>query len=140
MPADQASDKTLRALCGQWREDDGVDPRDEARGGTHPHKESRKSKQLCRQVAETLDLVLSGDCRDELLQNLHVVSVQPAPNSSRLLVTVQADLSPAEIDRETILQRLAAQAGRLRCEVAASVHRRRAPDLVFALLGGLPGG
>ncbi len=43
------------------------------------HKENRKAKQLCRQVLETLDLVLSGDCRDELLQSLHVVSVVPAP-------------------------------------------------------------
>ncbi len=42
--------------------------------------------QLCRQVAVTLDMVLSGECRDELLQSLRVESVQPAPNASRMLV------------------------------------------------------
>lgn len=101
------------------------------------HKEIRKAKQLCRQVAETLDLVLSGDCRDELLQCLTVVSVVPAPNSSRLLVTVSADLPVEEFDRHEILELLERQTGRLRCEVAASISRKRVPSLVFHVLGPL---
>jgi ribosome-binding factor A len=94
-------------------------------------RQGRKSKQLCRQAAETLDLVLSGDCRDETLQSLRVLSVVPAPNSSRLLVTVGTDLPQGQVDRQSILERLAEQMGRLRCEVAASIHRRKAPSLVF---------
>jgi ribosome-binding factor A len=99
------------------------------------HKESRKAKQLCRQVAQTLDLVLSGDCRDELLQSLHVISVVPAPNSSRLLVTVSADLPVEEFDRQEILESLERQTGRLRAEVAASISRKRVPSLVFHVIG-----
>ena len=99
------------------------------------HKEDRKAKQLCRQVAEILDLVLSGDCRDELLQSLHVVSVVPAPNSSRLLVTVSADLTVEEFDPQEILSLLERQTGRLRCEVAASISRKRAPSLAFHVAG-----
>ncbi len=101
------------------------------------HKDSRKAKQLCRQVAETLDLVLSGDSRDELLQSLHVLSVVPAPNSSRLLVTVSADLPLEDYDRRKILDRLDEQTGRLRAEIAASIHRKRVPSLVFHVVGPL---
>ena len=106
-------------------------------GRTRSHKESRKAKQLCRQVAETLDLVLSGDCRDELLQSLHVISVVPAPNSSRLLVTVSADLTVEEFDRQEIFiaELLERQTGRLRAEVAASINRKRVPSLVFHVIG-----
>lgn len=99
------------------------------------HKESRKAQQLCRQVAETLDLVLSGDCRDELLQSLHVMSVTPTPNSSRLLVTVSADLPREVFDRQQILDLLERQNGRLRAEVAASINRKRVPSLVFHVIG-----
>ena len=102
---------------------------------TGSHKDSRKAKQLCRQVAETLDMVLSGDCRDELLQSLHVISVVPAPNSSRLLVTVFADLPVEIFDRREILERLDDQTGRLRAEVAGSINRKRVPSLVFHVVG-----
>ena len=104
-------------------------------GRTRSHKESRKAKQLCRQVAEILDLVLSGDCRDELLQSLHVTSVVPAPNSSRLLVTVSADLPIEVFDRQEILELLERQTGRLRAEVGASINRKRVPSLVFHVIG-----
>jgi ribosome-binding factor A len=107
-------------------------------GRNKDHKESRKAKQLCRQVAQTLDLVLSGDCRDELLQSLHVISVVPAPNSSRLLVTVLADLPEEVFDRREILERLDDQTGRLRAEVAASINRKRVPSLVFHVVGQPP--
>ncbi len=104
-------------------------------GRTRSHKESRKAKQLCRQVAETLDLVLSGDCRDELLQSLHVISVLPAPNSSRLLVTVSANLPIEAFDRQEIQELLERQTGRLRVEIAASINRKRVPSLVFHVIG-----
>ena len=98
------------------------------------HNEGRKAKQLCRQVADTLDLVL-GDCRDERLQALHVISVVPAPNSSRLLVTVSVDLAGDEFDRHGILELLDQHTGRLRAEVAASINRKRVPALAFHVVG-----
>jgi len=98
-------------------------------------REGRKAKQLCRQVAQTLDLVLSGDCRDELLQCLHVLSVVPAPNSSRLLVVVKASLPEAEFDRAAIMAELESQSGRLRAEVATAIHRKRVPILTFHVVG-----
>jgi hypothetical protein len=95
----------------------------------------RKTLQLCSQVADTLNYVLSGDCHDELLQDLQVMSVVPAPNASQLLVTVypivatDATFDPAEVRR-----RLLAAVGRLRSEVAASITRRKAPRLLFQVI------
>lgn len=95
----------------------------------------RKAKQLCRQVGETLDMVLSGDCRDEALQSLHVLSVVPAPNTSRLLVIARADMPEKEFDRDAIMALLDVQTSRLRAEVAASIHRKRVPLLTFHVVG-----
>lgn len=96
--------------------------------------ESRKARQLCRQVAETLDWVFSGDAPDDLLRSLHVASVEPAPHSSRLLVTVVADLPAEKAEPRLILERLQQHAGRIRCEVAASINRRKVPTLVFQVV------
>ena len=80
-------------------------------------------------------MVLSGECRDESLQSLHVLSVVPAPNASRLLVIARADLPEEEFDRDAILAELDAQSGRLRAEIAASIHRKRTPLLTFHVIG-----
>ena len=91
-----------------------------------PARQGRKALQLCRQVAEALCWIL-GDCRDEVLQAVRVRTVEPAPSAARLLVTVEADgFEPADA-----LEHLQRATGLLRCEVAASICRRRAPELVF---------
>ena len=111
---------------------------DDLHAGSHLHDNGgadRKTLQLCSQVADTLNYVLSGDCDDELLQDLQVMSVVPAPNASQLLVTVypvvatEASFDPAEVRR-----RLLAAVGRLRSEVAASITRRKAPKLLFQVI------
>ena len=102
-----SSDKQMRRLCAEPGEEDGLDPRLEARrsgrGGRSRHAGGgpafgpgsaappvdRKAAQLCRQVAVTLDEVLA-ECGDGVLRDLHVVDVEPFPDASRLLVTVSA--------------------------------------------------
>ncbi len=88
-----------REYCAEVGEDHGMILRDDQQGDVNERKQSRKSRQLCRQVAEALDWVLSGDSHDELLQSLRVADVQPAPYSSRLLVTVITDMPAEEADR-----------------------------------------
>jgi hypothetical protein len=84
--------------------------------------------QLCRQVERTLMFVLP-ESDDAALHELMVVSVVPAPNAGRLLVSlVPLD---GEINVPHTLARLEAARGWLRCEIAASIHRRKAPDLLF---------
>jgi ribosome-binding factor A len=83
------------------------------------------------QVADTLNVVLSGECADEVLQCLQVVAVRPAPDASQLLVLVSPSSVESGPDPVRVLQRLAAANGRLRAEVAAAIVRRRTPKLVF---------
>jgi ribosome-binding factor A len=96
----------------------------------HPQKQAddRKTLQLCRQVERALTWAL-GESEDELLRELLVVSVEPAPNSRRLLVSV----APLERlnDLFDVIRRLDAARGWLRSEVAAAITRRKAPELMF---------
>jgi ribosome-binding factor A len=91
----------------------------------------RKLLQLCRQVAETLNQVLSGECDDDILRSLYVTSVIPAPNAAQLLVVVVPALPDEILEPARVLERLSAQSGHLRHAVATSITRRRAPQLVF---------
>ncbi len=98
----------------------------ECHGGT-----DRKALQLCHQVAVTLQEVLA-DCGDAVLQALRVVVVQPAPDASRLLVTVAPETPPEEsLDPNRVQERLAHAAGHLRSEVASAITRKRAPVLIY---------
>jgi ribosome-binding factor A len=133
MTARKPSPKKLLSLCGEIRPDDGIDPRELAKQ-PRPQKGDRKVRQLCAQVAETLSLVLSGECGDELLQNLEVLAVDPAPNASQLLVTVRLADADDPANSAEVSARLAAISGKLRCEVASAITRKRAPTLIFRVL------
>jgi ribosome-binding factor A len=89
---------------------------------------NRKAMQLCRQVEHTLHLALAG-CGDPILQELLVLHVQPFPDSSRLLVSVQAESAPTLVQ-----ERLRAAASILRREVATGIHRRKTPEVVFQVI------
>ncbi|HET6880238.1 MAG TPA: hypothetical protein VFI31_08790 [Pirellulales bacterium] len=100
---------------------------------SHEHRSTgRKTLQLCSQVADTLNYVLSGECDDELLRDLQVMSVVPAPDASQLLVTVYpVAVSDATFDAVEVRRRLMAAIGRLRSEVAAAITRKKVPKLLF---------
>jgi ribosome-binding factor A len=125
------SRRELLASCGEPGPDDGRDPRLDR--PEHRPVANRKALQLCGQVARTLAAVF-GELGDDVLRDLVVESVAPAPNAGRLLVTVSpaSSADPATADR--VAGRLEAARGRLRSEVAAAVHRRRAPDLAFRVV------
>ena len=135
MALDRRTREQMLKLCGEIHEEDGVDPREFFKPGRGPRKQDHKAKQLCRQVEETLDQVLSGETSDPRLGCLRVVSVQPAPDSSRRLVTVMADCPTGEFARDETERRLQASAGRLRTTVAMANTRRKASTLAFVLLG-----
>ncbi|MBS0264970.1 MAG: ribosome-binding factor A [Planctomycetes bacterium] len=101
---------------------------------SHPprkHRVDRKSLQLCRQVADTLNQVLTGECDDEILRSLYVVSVTPAPDTTQLMVIV-SPLLPGEILQPAdVLARLSTHSGHLRDAVASAITRRKAPRLLF---------
>jgi ribosome-binding factor A len=91
--------------------------------------------QLCHQVAETLEEVLA-ECGDAVLQALRVLDVEPAPDASRLLVTVAVDDFPeGDLNPDRVHDHLARASGHLRSEVATAITRKRAPVLVYRLAG-----
>lgn len=135
MTLDKRTRRRLLAHCDEMHEDDGIDPRDYFRKNPINSKKHHKLERLCRQVAETLEQVLTGEFADGALRCLRVVSATPAPDASRLLVTLHADCAANDFDRALLEDRLAACKGRLRCEVAAAITRRKAPSLAFNVVG-----
>jgi ribosome-binding factor A len=131
----------MRTLCAEFSDDDGVNPHGKPRPAMEPaHGRGRsltgldrKALQLCHQVAETLEEVLA-ECGDTLLQGLRVLDVEPAPDASRLLVTLAVDGLPGEdLELDLVHDHLARASGYLRSEVATAITRKRAPVLVYRL-------
>jgi hypothetical protein len=92
----------------------------------------RHTLQLCSQVAETLHLVLL-DSDDEDLRELMLLEVVPLAGAGRLLVRLAYPVrNPTDLAR--VYQKLTDAAKPLRAEVAASITRRRAPELNFEVL------
>src|SRR5690242_6929202 len=116
--------------CSAVGPDDGIDPK-LLFHSTSRKKGDRGVRRLCSQVREALTFALAGSCRDETLQSLYVEDVDPAPDATRLAVTVRV---PSDVDVATAHGLLTCVLGLLRAEVAASIRRRRAPELVFRVL------
>lgn len=93
----------------------------------------RKTKQLCAQVRRILSQFLSLECSDEILQNLYVESVEPAPDATCLLVTLNVP-QDLDVERVDVLARLAQVKPTLRSEIGRTVKRRKTPDLNFVLI------
>jgi hypothetical protein len=133
----------MLSACNDLDPDDGVDPRTESRSSWDAGRDrvpNRKALQLCGQVARTLAGVF-GECGDPVLRDLLVESVVPAPNSSRLLVTVSLPsqvlgmTEEASADRvRRVNEHLERAHGLLRAEAATAIHRRRTPDLLFRVV------
>ncbi|WP_152049426.1 ribosome-binding factor A [Tautonia marina] len=119
---------------GGRRPSDGlVDPRDvfAPGSGRSGPRNSRKAMQLCSQVQRTVEQVILGDLDDEVLRNLCVLAVEPAPDESRLLVTVGPFASNVEINPIQVMEHLGAASAHIRTEVAAAITRRKVPTLVY---------
>ena len=117
-------------LCLERGAEDGIDPRFLPR---YPQGKvsNRKALQLCRQVERTLSTALEG----ELLRDLTVQSVVPAPDSSRLLVTFTFHGSDT-VAVADILAALHEHRAQLRAEIAAAIHRKKTPEMAFHVVLG----
>jgi hypothetical protein len=126
------SRKHIQELCAESGPDDGIDPREQLRQAGR-RKGGRKTQQLCRQVAEALNYAFAAVCNDDVLRDLGVLAVQPAPDESRLLVTVGPTL-PGPCEPTQVSARLRQALGKLRSEVAATIHRKKVPELAFRVV------
>jgi ribosome-binding factor A len=128
MASRRFSRKPPADLCSEWTADDGTDPRF-SRERPQGKVSNRKALQLCRQVERALSVLLEG----EILRELTVQSVVPAPDSRRLLVMFVYH-GPESVASADVLAALHGYSARLRGEVAASIHRRKTPELSFRVL------
>lgn len=139
MPSRKRKDHTRRApaaapyrLCDELFEDDGVDPREDTRrDAALDQKPDRKLRQLCKQVAQALQLALAALPAAAALAGVFVREVRPAPHAGRLCAVIEAPDPRRAPEIAAILQQYA---GRLRGEVAAAITRRRAPELTFEVV------
>jgi ribosome-binding factor A len=111
--------------------DDGVDPRTFFESSPRGRGRDRKTQMLCSQVADCLQLVLESGVGDDDLQDLLLREVEPFPDAATLRVTLSI---PSTADPERVHAALARAAGFLRSEVAATISRKRAPQLVFRVV------
>ncbi len=132
----RSAPKHTPELCAEPGPEDGIDPRDLLREGARK-KGGRKTLQLCGQVAEALNYAFAAVCNNDVLREMTVVAVQPAPDEARLLVTVGPSL-PGPCDPAEVLAQLHHAAGKLRSEVAAAIHRKKVPELTFCVAAAPP--
>jgi ribosome-binding factor A len=131
MPSRRPRREDLLPLCSDLGPGDGTDPRLTRRAGRRG--DNRKARQLCDQAARALEAALAASL-DDVLRDLAVAAVVPAPSSTRLLVTLAPAPSAAPWGAAEVLEHVGRAAGRLRCEVAAAIHRKKAPELAFRLM------
>lgn len=95
----------------------------------------RKTQQLCRQVQRALNLALADSTVVDSGCDLFVDEVSPAPDCGHLLVHIVVQDGYSVADAMFALRR---DASRLRAEVAMTIARKRAPELMFVPVS--PGG
>ncbi|MCY2954441.1 MAG: ribosome-binding factor A [Planctomycetota bacterium] len=118
-------DEVDEADCSAFFDDVGVSRR---------KKQLVRAQQLCRQVFRAVSCTLSGECGDEVLQDLVVDSVVPAPDASRMMINVYPTTLRGRVSVAEILERLGRVEGFLRREVATAIVRKRAPELLFNVI------
>lgn len=117
-------------LSESVHEDDGVDPRTYFDRRTKTQGQSHRLAMLCQQVQEALQAGLAGATREEALDLIEGLLVQPAPDASRLRVEV---LVGGADDIAPVQAALGRAKGWLRSAVAAAIHRKRCPELEFVV-------
>jgi hypothetical protein len=125
--------KQIELLCSEAGPEDGLDPRYD-RPASASFKHSRKALQLCRQVQRALGYGLA-EVGDPVLAELEVMSVEPAPNSRRLLVRLRLPRGRGGADgSDDVTAHLERAAGKIRCAVAAAIHRKKTPELAYCIM------
>jgi ribosome-binding factor A len=133
MKSKKPSRRDFLSSCHEIGPDDGADPKTFFQKGSR-RRTNRKTLQLCGEIARTLRQILAWESGDELLRGLTVTAVEPAPDSTRVLVTVTHEAAGETADAHLIVERLRSRRGWLRSEIAAVIHRKQVPDLVFRVL------
>src|SRR5437764_8665681 len=111
MAKSRHSRRQLLAACSDIGAEDGTEPKEWTKHW-NARRPGRKALQLCAQVAEALNAALAG-FGDDVLADLLVTAVEPAPHAGRLRVTVAAAPSAAARTADEVAAHLDRAAGRL---------------------------
>jgi ribosome-binding factor A len=126
-----------RDVCAQPYDDDGIDPREWAKSDESRRSAEkamrRKDLQVCKQAKMAIDAALAASS-DEVLRDLRVQRVEPAPDARRLRVHIGVPEWVFGGHEQSVREHFKSARGFLRCEVAAAVSRKRVPQLLFELV------
>ncbi len=122
------------SLCAEFSAEDGVDPRYLTRNQARK-KSSRKNLQLCKEAAQIVALVLTGETQQPLLRDLLVLSVEPENDGACVCVTVGQYATDSLADETEVLAALGRVQGLLRSALAHALHRKHTPTLSFRYVG-----
>jgi len=98
------------------------------------NRKTYKDQQLCQQVAHALAYCINEGDPQAIMECVRVESVTPAPDGSRLMVTVSFDSDDADVDYDAVVQALEGNNSRLRFEVSQAINRKKTPQLAFCLI------
>jgi len=98
----------------------------------HNRRSLNRNVRLARQVEEAISLSL-GASKSARLRELLVHSVIPSADGARWAVRLVLQRGASIDDLEQIYDALNSAKAWLRTEVAAEIHRKRAPDLELQL-------
>jgi ribosome-binding factor A len=133
-------ERDLPLVADVWL-DDEADPGRYFGASRRSRRTDWKTAQLCRQAERAAALTLSELSGCEALAASAVATVAPAPDASRLRVTVVLPPGRTSAEREEAAAALRSRAGLFRAEVARAICRKRAPEIVFDVWrGGEAGG
>ncbi len=122
----------IKALCSEVSEDDGIHPRELAKK-ERKKRIDYKSLQLSKQAERALHLEWSGVFATSVLADLKIHSVEPEPQSQRLIVTIILD-SACSCSEKEVLVKLTNERGHLRSIIARAIHRKKVPELAFRII------
>jgi hypothetical protein len=94
-------------------------------------KRNWKALQLCKQVERSATATLASECDSAALVGAAIASVEPAPDASRLRVTVVLVQGKNADDLADARASLMRSAPAFREDVGRTIHRKRVPEIVF---------
>jgi ribosome-binding factor A len=99
-------------------------------GSRDRNKTDHRAIMFCRQVQRSLAMALAGEVGDEMLQQLTVESVKPAPTCNHLLVSLGVP-NGLHVPMSELLERIERITPIFRRAIAADCSRKRVPELSF---------
>jgi ribosome-binding factor A len=124
----------FRRIAEEFREGDGIDPREEQKrrlASRRRAKPDHAAERLGQEMKETLSVSLPDDSR---LEGFAVGSVLSTGKGNCFVVQVYCTDPSRTFAPESIQKILQENKGNLRAEVAQGIHRKRVPELKFEVL------